>query len=81
MKDRARDLASEQYESAKEVGERAFDTAQEEAAKQGAKQQQHEGGSEEAANRAKAHEATLAPSEPSDGEWRGQPWKAEDAPL
>lgn len=79
VKDRAQDLASEQYESAKEAGERAFDTAQEEAAKEGAKQQQKDG-SEEAANRAKAHEATLAPDEPSN-EWRGQPWKAEDAPL
>jgi hypothetical protein len=85
LKDRAKDLAADQYEGAKEAGERAFDTAQEEAAKQGAKQQQREGGSDGAANRAKVHEqpdeATLAPGEPSDGEWRGQPWKAEDAPL
>lgn len=87
VKDRAQDLASEQSESVKEVGERAFDTAQEafdtsqeEAAKEGAKQQQKDG-SEPAANRTTAHEATLAPSEPSNAEWKGQPWKAEDAPL
>jgi hypothetical protein len=81
VKDSAQDFASEQYESAKEVGERAFDTAQEEAAKQGAKQQQQDDGSKEAASPEKAHEATLAPSEAADGEWRGQARKSEDAPL
>jgi len=79
VKDRAQDLASEQYESAKVVGERALETAQDQAVKQATKQE--EAGSEDAANRAKVHEATLAPSEPTNGEWRGQPWKSEDAPL
>jgi ElaB/YqjD/DUF883 family membrane-anchored ribosome-binding protein len=78
VKDRAQDLASEQYENAKEVGEHALKTAQDQAVKA---TKQQEGGSEDAVNRAKSHEATLVPDQTENGEWRGQPWKPEDAPL
>lgn len=72
VKERARDLASEQAEGAKKIGERALDAAADEASQQ----------AEGAAQEAKADEATLVPhSETTEHETRGQPWSADNAPL
>jgi hypothetical protein len=80
LKERAQDLASEQYEGARKVGERALDAAEDEAANQAAKEEKVDS-KDRAADQARADDATLAPAEPADGEWRGQPWTAKDAPL
>ncbi|MGY3446225.1 DUF3618 domain-containing protein [Bradyrhizobium sp. USDA 4473] len=81
MKEQARDFASEQYDSAKKVGERALDAAQDEATKQAQKADASSG--EVAAHGAKSDQATLVPdeSQTSEGEWQGQPWKPENAPV
>lgn len=72
LKDRAQDLASEQVEGAKKIGERALDAAADETSQQ----------AEGAAQKAKADEATLVPhSETTERETRGQPWSADNAPL
>ncbi|WP_407168658.1 DUF3618 domain-containing protein [Bradyrhizobium sp. ORS 111] len=72
LKERAQDLASEQVEGAKEVGERALDAAADEVSQQ----------AEGVAQEAKADEATLVPgSETSERETRGQPWSPKNAPL
>jgi hypothetical protein len=72
VKERAQDLASEQVEGAKEIGERALDAAADEASQQ----------AEGAAQEAKADDATLVPrSETSERETRGRPWSPENAPL
>lgn len=72
LKNRAQDLASEQVEGAKKIGERALDAAADEASQQ----------AEGAAQEAKADEATLVPhSEATERETRGQPWTADNAPL
>jgi len=76
VKDRAQELVSEQYESAKQavekVGARAADVTQDQAGKP-AHQQDPKLGEE------KADEPTLAPSGPD--EWRGRPWPKQDEPL
>lgn len=72
LKNRAQDLASEQVEGAKKIGERALDAPADEASQQ----------AEGAAQEAKADEATLVPhSETTERETRGQPWSADNAPL
>lgn len=72
LKRRAQDVASEQVEGAKRIGERALDAAVDEASQQ----------AEGAAQEAKADEATLVPhSEATERETRGQPWSADNAPL
>jgi hypothetical protein len=76
VKERAQDLASEQAERAKKIGERALDAGAGEASQQ----------AEGAAQEARAEEATLMPhaqshSETSERETRGQPWTADNAPL
>lgn len=72
LKNRAQDLASEQVEGAKTIGQRALDAAADEASQQ----------AEGAAQEAKADEATLVPhSETTERETRGQPWSADNAPL
>jgi hypothetical protein len=83
VKERAQDLASEQYESAKKVGERAFDAAKDEGAKQADEQVKTVAESEKESHaEAKADSATLVPSDPqSELEKRGQPWTAENAPI
>ncbi|MFL6790873.1 MAG: DUF3618 domain-containing protein [Bradyrhizobium sp.] len=80
LKERAQDLASEQYEGARKVGERALDAAEDEAANQAGKEEKVDS-KDRAADQARTDDATLAPAEPADGEWRGQPWTAKDAPL
>ncbi|MEK9285614.1 MULTISPECIES: DUF3618 domain-containing protein [unclassified Bradyrhizobium] len=75
LKERAQDLASDQVEDAKKVGERALDAAADETLHQAAKE-------EGAAQEATANDATLVPrSETSERETRGQPWTADNAPL
>ncbi|MDE5454065.1 DUF3618 domain-containing protein [Bradyrhizobium sp. CSA112] len=79
VKERAQDVASEQYQDVKEAGERVVEAVQDEAQQLAGK---GEGGSkDEMAGHAKAHEAKLAPEQQADPEWTGQPWKAENAPL
>jgi hypothetical protein len=84
VKERVQDLASEQYESAKRVGERAFDAAKDEAVNQ-AHNEEKDGESkdekEATAGDVKAEGATLVPSDESELERRGQPWTAKNAPL
>ncbi len=84
VKERAQDLASEQYDKAKNVGERALDAAKDEAVKQANKPEktgdlkdQREG----PAGEVKADSATVVPSDQSELERRGQPWTAENAPV
>jgi hypothetical protein len=80
VKERAQDAASEQYQDVKEAGERVVEAVEDEAQKLAGTEE--EGGSkDEMAGHAKAHEARLAPEQQADPEWKGQPWKAENAPL
>ena len=84
VKDRAQDFASEQYENAKKVGERAFEAAKDEAVKPAAEQEKTGGSKEEAqqpATEAKAETATLVPADDSELERRGQPWTSDNAPI
>ncbi len=67
MKERAKDLASEQVQSAEETGKRVLDAAADEA------KQQAEGAQPEAIS----DEPTLVPSESSERETRGQPRSAD----
>ena len=77
LKEQAQEVASEEVESAKKIGERALDAATDEAAKQGIAGERERGAEEP-----QAEQAALAPHlRPSEGEWRGQPWKADNAPL
>jgi ElaB/YqjD/DUF883 family membrane-anchored ribosome-binding protein len=62
LKQRAQDVASEQYEAAKKVGERALDTAQEEAARQGG-ERTHAASHDASPGASAADEATLVPPE------------------
>ncbi|KRR27590.1 hypothetical protein [Bradyrhizobium retamae] len=79
VKERAQDVASEQCQGVKEAGERVVEAVQDEAQQMAGME---EGGSkDEMAGHAKAHEASLAPEQHADPEWKGQPWKAENAPL
>jgi len=72
VKERAQDLASEQVEDAKKIGERALDAGIDEASHH----------AEGAAQEAKADEATLVPhSETTERETQGRPWSADNAPL
>ncbi len=84
VKERAGDLAAEQYETAKQVGEHAFEAAKDEAIKQTNEQDNagdpHKDG-QGAAGEVKAEGATLVPSRESELETRGQPWTAENAPI
>lgn len=79
LKERATDVASQQYQSAKKIGERAVGAARDEAAKQASKVEKGES-KEGAPRRVRAEEATLEPLQGS-GESLGQPWTAENAPL
>jgi len=84
VKARTQDLASEQYETAKKAGERAFDAAKDEVAKQtnqDAKADVSKDQEEGAKGDVKAEGATLVPSDKSELEQRGQPWSAENAPI
>ncbi len=76
VKERAQDIATDQYESAKEIGEHVVEAGREEANKQASNE--HEADSTQ--REAKANEATLAPAQPSE-EALGQPWSAQNAPL
>jgi ElaB/YqjD/DUF883 family membrane-anchored ribosome-binding protein len=82
-KERAQDLASEQYENAKKVGERALDAAKDEAGKQAHEQEQTRGSKDDKQGHAetKADDATLVPSDQSEPDARGQPWSADNAPV
>jgi ElaB/YqjD/DUF883 family membrane-anchored ribosome-binding protein len=84
LKDRAQDLATEQYEAAKKVGERAYDAAKEEAAKQANQDNEPDRATDDqqrTAGDTKAEGPTLVPSDKSELERRGQPWTSENAPL
>jgi hypothetical protein len=84
LKEGAQNLASEQYDAAKKVGEHAIDAAQDEAAKQADKlkaaAETQNGAGEQNEHETKSEEPTLAPAQPAGGEWRGEPWTAENAP-
>jgi Protein of unknown function (DUF3618) len=72
FKERAQDLASEQYEAAKKVGERALDAAQDETTKQAAKQEQEAASNGEKPGASVADEATLVPSHHSENQPEGE---------
>jgi hypothetical protein len=81
-KQRARDLASQPVEAAKEKAGPTFDTSQKEAAHAATGERKaadwNDDAKEGTAGRG-AYEPTLAPRGPD--ETRGQPWSPEDAPL
>jgi ElaB/YqjD/DUF883 family membrane-anchored ribosome-binding protein len=84
VKERAQGVASEQYEGAKKVGERAVEAAKDEAVKQANVEGKGAGAKEEkdrAAGEETADGPTLVPSDQSELERRGQPWTADNAPL
>jgi hypothetical protein len=84
VKERAQDVASEQYEGAKKVGERAFDAAKDEVVKQENVEEKRTEAKDEkdrATAEVKADGPTLVPSEESELERQGQPWTAKNAPL
>jgi ElaB/YqjD/DUF883 family membrane-anchored ribosome-binding protein len=75
-KESAQSFAAEKYEGAKNVGERAFEAAKDEAARQtnaqgqtGRSEEEHEG------------HPTLVPSDGSELERRGQPWTDDNSPV
>ena len=71
LKERAREVASEQYEAAKKVGERALDTAQEEAARKGGGKQKEATSYDRSPGASVADEATLVPPEHPDHQSQG----------
>jgi ElaB/YqjD/DUF883 family membrane-anchored ribosome-binding protein len=79
-KQRAQDLATEQYETAKKVGERALGAAKDEVAKQ-ANEPERTSGSKEEREGHTADDVTLVPSDQSEPEASGQPWRPKDAPV
>lgn len=84
VKERAQDLAADKYEAAKNVGERAFEAAKDEAIKQTNPDGRADGSEEheeKTTGEVKADQATLAPSDESELERRGQPWTSENAPI
>ncbi len=84
VKEYAGDLASEQYDSAKKVGERALDAAKDEPVKQ-ANEQEKTGDAESQkqapAGEVKADGPALVPTEQSELERREQPWTTDNAPV
>jgi hypothetical protein len=84
VKKGAQDLAAEQYEKARKVGERAAEAAKDETAKQAdqqAKSDESKAGHEAGAGEVRTDGATLVPADQSELERQGQPWTAENAPL
>jgi hypothetical protein len=81
--DRVKERAAEQYETARKVGERAFGAAKDEAVKQASQDDTSEskGEEEETTGEVKSEDPTLAPSDRSEFERRGQPWTPDNAPL
>ena len=90
VKERARDLASQQHEaagetaakSAEQAAEPTFDTAQEKAAHALASERkaaEWQDDAKEGTVEPRGDEPTLAPKGPDES--RGQPWSAQDAPL
>ena len=79
-KERAKDIAGEQYDNAKKVGERALDAAKDEVAKQ-ANEPEQTGRSKEEKEGHTADDVTLVPSDQSEPEASGQPWRPKDAPV
>jgi ElaB/YqjD/DUF883 family membrane-anchored ribosome-binding protein len=80
LKGRAQDLAAEQYESAKNAGERTLGAAQDKPIKQ-ADEEEKATSKDRAPNEASTDGSTLAPAHSADGERPGQPWTAENAPV
>jgi hypothetical protein len=78
VKERAQDLAAQQYDAARKVGEHALDAAEDEAAKQAGQQQ---GGTayEKKPGASVADEATLVPSTHSEHERQGGLTSLDDA--
>jgi hypothetical protein len=68
FKERAQDLASEQYEAAKKGGERALDATQDETTKQAAKHEHDTASNEEKLRASVADDATLVPSNHSENQ-------------
>jgi ElaB/YqjD/DUF883 family membrane-anchored ribosome-binding protein len=75
-KESAQNFAREKYENAKNVGERAFDAAKDEVARQ-ANEQAGTGRSEDE----KEGHPTLVPSDASELERRGRPWTEDNSPV
>ena len=88
VKEGAQDFATEHYETAKKVGERAVDAARDAATEEASRQAEEVKNTDvskheeaEQGGEAKVEGASLVPSDESELERRGQPWTAGNAPT